>query len=67
MTKKESDAATGDVQKQVDDAEAKGFFGVKVDPIPDSEYTLQSGPASPPAVSGDRARIEQVPSTGGEG
>lgn len=48
MAKNESDAkdevkAAGaeELQKQVDEAHAKGYVGEKVDPTPDSEYTLQ--------------------------
>lgn len=33
-------------------AQEKGYFGVEVDPRPNSEYSLQSGPDSPPIAEG---------------
>lgn len=32
------------VQSQFDDAEKQGFFGVKVDPLPNEAYSLEGGP-----------------------
>lgn len=54
-----ADAAKGDVQEQVDEEQAKGFFGTKVDPRPDSDYSLESGPDSPPAHPDDRTGVQQ--------
>lgn len=50
----EAEAAEGDVQEQVDEEEAKGFRGVKVDPKPDEYYTFP-GPSKEQhaAESGD--------------
>lgn len=41
------DAGQKDLQKRADEAEAKGFIGVEVDPLPNSRYSLESGPESP--------------------
>lgn len=57
--RKEADAAKGDVEEQIDEESAKGFYGEKVDPRPDSDYTLESGPDSPPNHPDDRTRSEQ--------
>lgn len=48
-----------EVQQKVDDAEANGFYGVKVDPIPDEEYSLLTGPNSPSTVDTATARATQ--------
>lgn len=42
--------ATGDVEQRVQDANAKGYIGEVPDPIPNEEYSLESGPDSPSAV-----------------
>jgi hypothetical protein len=39
--------------------EAPAFLGNRVDPRDKSEYSLESGPDSPPAVSNSTSRIEQ--------
>lgn len=52
-------ALKGDVQEKADAEQEQGFVGVRVDPVDDAEYTLQTGPASPPAVPDDRTRIGQ--------
>lgn len=56
-----ADAAKGDVEEQVAEEDAQGFLGTKVDPRPDSDYTLESGPDSPPAHEDDRTRSQQHP------
>jgi hypothetical protein len=43
----EADAAAGDVQEQVDEMNEQGFLGEAVDPVPNEEYALTSGPDSP--------------------
>ena len=63
MADKKADAAHGDVQEQIDDENEQGFRGEKTDPLPDSAYTLQSGPDSPPAVPDDNTRAG-VPAPG---
>jgi hypothetical protein len=35
---------TDEVQRQVDEDEAKGYHGVKTDPLPNSAYSLEGGP-----------------------
>ena len=45
--KKPADAGQAEVQKTVDKAEEKGFLGQKVDPLPNSAHSLESGPDSP--------------------
>lgn len=66
MAKESESAAKGDAQKQVDDEQSKGYVGVKVDPRPNSAYSMESGPDSPPAVDDDVSRIDQ-PLAGKEG
>jgi hypothetical protein len=46
--------AKGDVEQKVAKDQEQGFHGTKVDPRPNSDYSLESGPDSPPAVEDDR-------------
>lgn len=48
-----------EVQAKVDEAEDKGYFGSVPDPHPNSAYSLQSGPDSPPLAEDDRTRSGQ--------
>ena len=41
------DAGQKQLQQEADKATEQGFYGEEVDPIPNSEYSLQSGPKSP--------------------
>jgi hypothetical protein len=41
------DAGQADVQKTVNKAEEKGYLGTKVDPLPNSAHSLESGPEAP--------------------
>lgn len=59
-------AAKGDVAQQVAKEQEQGYLGTKVDPRPNSAYSMESGPKSPPAVDDDVSRIEQ-PTVGKEG
>lgn len=61
MTTKKTDAeaAKGDVAEKVAEEQEQGFRGSKVDPRPDSEYSLESGPDSPSAVEDDVTRVGQ--------
>lgn len=52
-------AAKGDVQAKADKETEQGFVGTKVDPRPNSAYSLESGPDSPSAVGDDRTGIAQ--------
>lgn len=54
------DAAKGDVQEQVDRAEEQGFVGTEVDPVPNEEYTLTTGPDSPRGVNSPNERQGQT-------
>lgn len=56
---KETKQAKGDVEKKVAEEQEQGFLGNKVDPVDDAEYTLKTGPDSPPAVDDDRTGIVQ--------
>lgn len=55
--KQAAKADTTDVQKQVDKINEQGFVGQKVDPVPNEEYALPSGPDAP---SSDGTRAEQI-------
>jgi hypothetical protein len=44
---KQGDAGEAEAQKLADTATDQGFLGRQVDPISNSEYSLQSGPDSP--------------------
>lgn len=52
---KAADAGQAEMQKIADEASDQGFLGTKVDPIPNSEYSLQSGPDSPTALEQQEA------------
>lgn len=67
MAAKSEDAAKGDVQQQVDDEQAQGVLGQKVDPIPDAEYTLTTGPDSPGRAEDHVTGTSQVSAQKGEG
>lgn len=46
----EADKTAADVQKQVDEDQARGYRGIEVDPTPNDAYTVQgvtSGAATP--------------------
>lgn len=58
--RKHDDAGTAEVQAKVDKAEDKGYFGTKVDPLPNEAYSLETGPDSPRAVEAPNARLAQV-------
>ena len=49
----------GDVAEKVEAADEAGFYGEKVDPRPNSDYSLESGPDCPPAVEGPDVRADQ--------
>lgn len=46
--KKTDDLGAAEVQKTVDKAEDLGYIGQKVDPRPNSDHSLESGPDAPP-------------------
>lgn len=49
----------GDVDARAAEEAEQGFLGVKVDPLPNSDHSLESGPDSPPAVSSPYERAAQ--------
>lgn len=53
------DVGQDEVQERTDKAEDQGYFGTKVDPRPNDDYALTSGPDSPGAVDDDVSRIGQ--------
>lgn len=60
QAKKSEDLGQSEVQKNVDVAEDQGFLGRKVDPRPNSDYSLESGPDAPPLVEDINTRVGQV-------
>jgi hypothetical protein len=55
---KAKDAGQAEVQKKVEQEQSQGYIGTKVDPTPNEEYSLESGPDSPP-VSESGGRLHQ--------
>ena len=45
--KQDDDLGQSEVQEAVAADQEKGYHGVKVDPRPNSDYSLESGPNSP--------------------
>jgi hypothetical protein len=60
---KAASKAAADVQaavaKQVDREQEQGYRGRKVDPLPNSAYSLESGPDAPSSVPEDGTAITQ--------
>lgn len=46
-TKASSDAGAAEVRKGFEEDQKQGFSGVKVDPLPNSAHSLESGPDAP--------------------
>jgi hypothetical protein len=46
--KDKADAGQAEVEKNLTDEQDKGYFGLKADPRPNSEHSLESGPDAPP-------------------
>lgn len=57
---KAEDHGQEEVQEKVDHIEDTGVLGEKVDPRPDSDYSLKSGPDSPSAAEDIHTRLGQV-------
>lgn len=56
-----NDFGAGQVQKQFDEAHAKGFFGETTDPTPNSHYTISGVLAGKPTPETDyAAAVEAV-------
>jgi hypothetical protein len=47
-TTDKKDGGQSEAQKLTDAAENQGFIGTKVDPLPNSAHSLESGPDAPP-------------------
>lgn len=58
---KGGDAGQAEVQARMDEVTEQGFLGEKVDPIPDEEYSLLTGPDSPQHVADDKTRASVDP------
>lgn len=50
-------SAKGDVAERVAAENAQGFVGQKVDPVPNEEYSLESGPDSPTTTGNRTERV----------
>lgn len=55
----QAEKASAEVQKIVDRAEEKGYFGEVPDREPNGAYSLLSGPDAPPLAPNDRTRFAQ--------
>lgn len=60
---KAEDRGQAEVQETVNRIEDTGVLGQKVDPRPDSDYSLKSGPESPSAAEDIHTRVGQVGTT----
>jgi hypothetical protein len=49
-SKKASDAGQSEVQKIVDQGQEQGYTGIKIDQLPNSAHSLESGPDAPTAA-----------------
>lgn len=55
-----ADTSTADVQKQVDEDQARGFRGVEVDPTDNSAYTVQGVTSGAPTPETDEEQAARV-------
>lgn len=67
------DGGNAEVQENMDEINEKGYFGVKVDPTPNENYTLQGAGSGAPTPETDpeqaekaRAHAAEVRRTGAE-
>jgi hypothetical protein len=56
-------AGAVEVQERVDKEQEQGYAGEVVDPIPNKEYSLQSGPDSPTAADSREALLKREAET----
>lgn len=54
--KASNDVGQAEVQKAVDQGQEQGYLGVKVDPLPNSAHSLESGPDAP-TIAEQRAAL----------
>lgn len=59
MTTKSTPAPEVSTPQLVTDPAADGLIGCKVDPLANEVYSLESGPDSPPAITGPNTRVVQ--------
>jgi hypothetical protein len=57
--KKPADAGQEHVQSAFEAAQEQGYFGVKVDPTPNSAHSLESGPSAPSVLEQNAIGLEQ--------
>lgn len=50
----DEDLGQAEVEERVDAIEEKGYIGTKVDPLPNSAHSLESGPDAPPVSEARR-------------
>lgn len=62
---KATDSSAREVQKAVDAETEQGYRGAKADPLPNSAYSLESGPAAPVVDSTGRLGQLDVADLGG--
>lgn len=53
MASRKDDAGQAEVQKKADEINDQGFFGTKVDPTPDENYTVAGVTAGKPTPETD--------------
>jgi hypothetical protein len=56
----DTEAGLAEVQEKVDQETEQGFVGVEVDPIPNEEYSVQTGPDSPTIAEQQKALAEKL-------
>ncbi len=57
-SEKSEAAIEAEVQTAVDKEQEKGYVGVKVDPLPNEAYSLESGPDSPGLLEAREAFVD---------
>jgi hypothetical protein len=60
-TTDKKDGGQSEAQKLTDAAENQGFIGTKVDPLPNSAHSLESGPDAPPVHEQARRSTSPTP------
>lgn len=51
------DLGQAEVQQRIQQEQAQGYVGAKVDPLPNSAHSLESGPDAPPIVPDATSRV----------
>lgn len=63
MVEKKTDAGEAEVQARKDEEEDKGYFGEKVDPTPNENYTLKGVTSGAPTPETDPEQAAKAGST----